>query len=218
MSLSHALLTSLLEHPSTGIELARRFDRSMGYFWQATHQQIYRELNSMLQKGWISTLEQADYTGRKKTYQVEALGRSELADWMLKQSPPAQLREELMVRLRAEAQLGEHTVLAELERHLQLHQQNLKTYEQIFAKDFATSQRDQTQHSPEERTGYIHKMILQLGIDLEKGWIAWLDQLIPQLHAFQQQDRISAAKDSTIAENSPDPTATPPKHSSSQGT
>ena len=218
MSLSHALLTSLLEHPSTGIELARRFDRSMGYFWQATHQQIYRELNSMLQKGWISTLEQADYTGRKKTYQVEALGRSELADWMLKQSPPAQLREELMVRLRAEAQLGEHTVLAELERHLQLHQQNLKTYEQIFAKDFAPSQHDQTQHSPEERTSYIHKMILQLGIDLEKGWIAWLDQLIPQLHAFQQQDRIRAAKDSTIAENSPDPTATPPKHSSSQGT
>lgn len=192
MSLSHALLTSLLEHPSTGIELARRFDRSMGYFWQATHQQIYRELNSMLQKGWISTLEQADYTGRKKTYQVEPLGRTELAEWMLKQSPPAQLREELMVRLRAEAQLGQHTVLAELQRHLQLHQQNLKTYEQIFAKDFATGKTDQVQHSPEERTRYIHKMILQLGIDLEKGWIQWLDQLIPQLYLFQQQDHKAA--------------------------
>lgn len=192
MSLSHALLTSLLEHPSTGIELARRFDRSMGYFWQATHQQIYRELNSMLQKGWISTLEQADYTGRKKTYQVEALGRTELAEWMLKQSPPAQLREELMVRLRAEAQLGQHTVLAELQRHLQLHQQNLKTYEQIFAKDFSTGKTDQVQHSPEERTRYIHKMILQLGIDLEKGWIQWLDQLIPQLYLFQQQDHKAA--------------------------
>ena len=44
MSLAHALLTSLLEQPSSGYELARRFDKSIGHFWQATHQQIYREL------------------------------------------------------------------------------------------------------------------------------------------------------------------------------
>ncbi len=50
MSLPHVLLTSLLERPNTGFELARRFDRSMGFFWNATHQQIYRELNNMLKK------------------------------------------------------------------------------------------------------------------------------------------------------------------------
>ena len=70
MSLAHVLLTSLLEKPSTGIELARRFDRSMGFFWNATHQQIYRELKQMLEKGWISTLATDDSDSRKKTYQV----------------------------------------------------------------------------------------------------------------------------------------------------
>ena len=44
MSLPHAILTALLEKPSSGLELARRFDKSIGYFWSATHQQIYREL------------------------------------------------------------------------------------------------------------------------------------------------------------------------------
>ena len=90
MSLAHVLLTSLIEKPSNGIELARRFDRSMGFFWNATHQQIYRELNTMLKKGWISTLEDEDSSSRSKTYQVEALGRHELANWMVEQSPPAQ--------------------------------------------------------------------------------------------------------------------------------
>ncbi len=66
MSLPHVLLTSLLERPSTGFELARRFDRSMGFFWNATHQQIYRELNNMLKKGWVSTLENEMDNGRKK--------------------------------------------------------------------------------------------------------------------------------------------------------
>ena len=78
MSLAHVLLTSLLEKPSTGSDLARRFDRSMGFFWNATHQQIYRELNGMLKKEWISTLEQDTSNSRKKTYQVEQLGRIEL--------------------------------------------------------------------------------------------------------------------------------------------
>ena len=160
MSLSHVLLTSLIEKPSTGIELARRFDRSMGFFWNATHQQIYRELNAMLQKGWISTIEEEDSHSRKKTYQVERLGR-----------------EELMVRLRAEAQLGGNSTLPELERHLEIHKEKLKTYQQIFAKDFA-------QADENDRTLYIHKMILQLGIDQELGWIAWLEQVIPKLKQF----------------------------------
>ena len=177
MSLAYVLLTSLLEKNSTGIELARRFDKSMGFFWNATHQQIYRELNAMLNKGWISTIEDKEHTGRTKTYLVEQLGRKELADWMVKHSSPAQLREELMVRLRAEAQLGGNTVLPELEQHLILHKQNLKTYQQIFNKDFANKK-------DEDRTLYIHKMILQLGINLEIGWISWLEEVIPVLKKF----------------------------------
>ena len=180
MSLAHVLLTSLIEKPSTGSELARRFDRSMGFFWNATHQQIYRELNGMLKQGWISTLEKAHDGGRKKTYQVEQQGRTELADWMLKHSPPAQLREELMVRLRAEAQFGGNCVLPELERHLELHQQRLEVYQQIFAKDFEHADKN-------DRTLYIHKMILQLGIDMEIGWISWFNSIIPQLKLFAQQ-------------------------------
>jgi Predicted transcriptional regulators len=73
MSLAHVLLTSLLEKPSTGIDLARRFDRSMGFFWNATHQQIYRELSGMQQKGWISTIEDEHSTTRKKPTKLNNL-------------------------------------------------------------------------------------------------------------------------------------------------
>ena len=177
MSLAHVLLTSLLEKPSTGFSLARRFDRSMGYFWNATHQQIYRELSNMLQKGWISTLDDAPNISRKKVYQVEQLGRIELTEWMTKQSQPAQLREDLMVRLRAEAQLGNNLILPELQRHLQLHQETLKTYQMIYQKDFSHSM-------PKQRTLYIHKMILELGIKIEMEWIQWLEQLIPTLETL----------------------------------
>lgn len=179
MSLAHVLLTSLLEKPSTGFELARRFDRSMGFFWNATHQQIYRELNGMLKKGWISTLEEQAANSRKKTYQVEQLGRIQLAAWIEQQSEPAQLRDDLMVRLRAEAQLGGNSILPELERHLSLHKEKLSLYQAIHTKDFDNSE-------PTNRVLFIHKMILELGIITESEWIKWLEQMIPQLRKFEE--------------------------------
>lgn len=182
MSLPHVLLTSLLERPCTGFELARRFDRSMGFFWNATHQQIYRELNNMLKKGWVSTLENEMDNGRKKTYQVEQLGRIELASWMTQQSEPAQLRDDLMVRLRAEAQLSNNQILPELLRHLGLHQEKLKLYQSIYDKDFKDSD------DLNDRVLYIHKMILELGITMESEWIKWLEQVIPQLKRFAQDN------------------------------
>ena len=178
MSLAHVLLTSLLEKPSSGIELARRFDHSMGYFWNATHQQIYRELKSLLAKGWISPQAQPDL--KQKIYQVEAKGREALATWMLEHSAPAQLREDLMVRLRAEAQLNSQALLPELAQHLQEHQQRLDIYQAIFAKDFA--------QAPNTRAQYIHHMILQLGLDLEHGWVSWLEQLIQGLQHYDEDN------------------------------
>ena len=181
MSLSHVLLTSLLEKPSTGFELARRFDRSMGFFWNASHQQIYRELNNMLGKGWISTIEDEHDQGRKKTYQVEQPGRIELADWLVQKSEPAQLREDLMVRLRADAQLGSHQIIEELERHLTLHRHTLNIYQSMYDKDFKNT-------SNHNRVLFIHKKILELGIHSEQGWIDWLEDVIPQLKQFETTD------------------------------
>ena len=47
-------------------------------------------------------------------------------------------------------------------------------------KDFAHEQ-------AQDRTQFIHKMILQLGMDLEIGWINWLENMIPQLKVFDEK-------------------------------
>lgn len=179
MSLAHVLLTSLMEKPSTGIDLARRFDRSMGFFWNATHQQIYRELGQMLEKGWISTVNTEDTDSRKKTYQVEDNGRQELHVWILKESQPAKLRDELMVKLRAEAQLGGSEIIPELQRHIQLHRSQLALYQTIFERD------QQKALNLDARTFAIQQKILELGIQLETGWINWLEQMIEILALYQ---------------------------------
>ncbi len=47
MALGDAILACLTERPMTGYELAKTFDSSIGFFWKANHQQIYRELSRL---------------------------------------------------------------------------------------------------------------------------------------------------------------------------
>ena len=83
MALPHAILVSLCEQSGSGYELARRFDRSIGYFWAATHQQIYRTLKTMEDDGWVRVTPVVQQ-GRpdKKVYTVSDAGRAELARWI----------------------------------------------------------------------------------------------------------------------------------------
>jgi DNA-binding PadR family transcriptional regulator len=171
MSLAHALLTSLLEQPSSGYELARRFDKSIGHFWQATHQQIYRELGRMEKAGWIRP--DAGRT-RKRSYGVLPAGRDELMRWAAEAAPLPELRDEFMVRLRADAVVGPLGLLPELERRRALHADKLRAYRAIEARDFPAD-------AEATRQRRIHHLILKAGIQYEQGWVAWCDEAMREL-------------------------------------
>ncbi|MFD7868066.1 PadR family transcriptional regulator [Streptomyces sp. NPDC057682] len=167
MSLPHAILTALLEKPSSGLELTRRFDRSIGYFWSATHQQIYRELGKLEHAGQIRAIAPAQPArGQKKEYEVLPAGRAALSAWVDLPEDPKQIRDPLLLRIRAAAVVGAGDLDAELRRHLALHRQRLAEYEAIEERDFPPG-RD----APEDR---LRHLVLRGGIDLENFWIGWL--------------------------------------------
>lgn len=175
MALSHALLTSLLEKSSSGYDLARRFDKSIGFFWHATHQQIYRELGRMEAAGWIASSSAPDAgKTRKRIYRVRPPGQAELLRWTAEPSAPMDLRDEFMVRLRADAALGSLDLAPELERRIALHQDKLALYREIEQRDFAAG-------TGMVRAASIHHMILKKGILYEENSIAWAQEMLDLL-------------------------------------
>ncbi|NEY31023.1 PadR family transcriptional regulator [Streptomyces sp. PRKS01-65] len=167
MSLPHAILTALLEKPSSGLELTRRFDRSIGYFWSATHQQIYRELGKLEADGLIRALpSEQPARGQKKSYEVLPAGRDELARWTATAQDPRPMRDPLPLRLRAAAVVGTTGLEADLRRHLELHERRLARYREIEKRDFPPG-KDGT----EDR---LRHLVLRAGIDLETFWTQWL--------------------------------------------
>lgn len=163
MSLAHALITALLERACSGSELAARFDRSIGYFWPASHQQIYRELARMEALGWVASMPAETGPGRKREYRVLPAGRDELRNWVAGARAPKAIRDELLVKLRAAAVLNDADLLGTLQLRLHIHSGKLATYREIEARVFSDPNL-----SREDR---LRRLILQAGIDLEELWI-----------------------------------------------
>ncbi|MFE9767572.1 PadR family transcriptional regulator [Streptomyces sp. NPDC005808] len=179
MSLPHAILTALLERPSSGLELTRRFDKSIGYFWSATHQQIYRELGKLEAEGHIRALQsEQPARGRKKSYEVLPAGRAELARWTAASQDPKPMRDAMLLRLRASAVVGTAGIEADLRRHLGLHERQLGEYQEIEARDFPPGK-----DTPQDR---LRHLVLRAGIDLETFWTQWLT------HALEEFEQLPA--------------------------
>ncbi len=173
MSLPHAILTALLEKPSSGLELTRRFDRSIGYFWPATHQQIYRELGKLEQAGFIRALPSAQPSrGQKKEFEVLPAGRAELTAWASGEQDSKPVRNALLVRLRAAAVVGDAGLGEELHRHLALHRRQLAEYEDIEGRDFDAAT------EPADR---LRRLVLRAGIGLETFWVQWLEEALAEV-------------------------------------
>ena len=163
MSLPHALLTALIEHPGSGLELASRFDRSIGYFWQATHQQIYRELGRLEVAGWVKSEPVEQSRGKKKTYRVLPAGRKELKRWIQERVDTEPIRREMLVRLRAEAAVGPTNLQAAFKDFIALREEKLAFYRRIQARDFSGNL--------DSRQRQLHHLVLKAGIAHETMWL-----------------------------------------------
>jgi DNA-binding PadR family transcriptional regulator len=172
VALEHALLVSLRERPAAGLELARRFDRSIGFFWTATHQQIYKVLRRMEDDGWV-TARVVGQSGRpeKREYSVTGVGRKALADWIATTTPRPGFRSEIAVKMRGAAYGDRAALLANIAELVADHRTRLAHYEAMAGRDHP---------EPDALTGHELDtyLVLRGGILQETFWIAWLTEYL----------------------------------------
>ena len=100
MSLPHALLGLLNYRPATGYDLKATFEKSINLFWNASLPQIYRTLNQMEKKGWLSfKVEHQDGKPSRKIYNLTDAGKKELQKWL--STPPEfpQIKNNMLVKI-----------------------------------------------------------------------------------------------------------------------
>jgi len=177
MALGDAILVCLTERPMTGYELAKTFDASIGFFWKADHQQIYRELARLRDRGYIQGREVVQ-SGKpnKLIYTLTSDGRAALRHWAAQPSSPASFKDDLLVRLYALDSVDIDPLRADLMARLEYHRDRLSRFEHILGKRFpqgATS------------TAGTGKLLgLRLGLRYEHTMVEWCEEALHTLSAL----------------------------------
>ncbi len=130
MSLPHALLGLLNYRPATGYQLKTAFKESIYFFWNATLPQIYRTLNQMEGRGWLTAvIQHQEGKPSRKVYRLTDSGSKEFRRW-LKQPPEVpQPKNPMMLKIFFGNQMDRDQLADHLREIKEYHTQLLGKYE-----------------------------------------------------------------------------------------
>jgi DNA-binding PadR family transcriptional regulator len=174
VALADAILACLTERPMTGYELAKTFDASIGFFWKTDHQQIYRELSRLRDRGYIQGREVVQ-SGKpnKLVYTLTPAGKTAFRHWAARPSTPASVKDDLLVRLYALDSVDIEPLRADLMARLEHHRDRYERYERILTKRFP-----QGTASPADMGKLLS---LRLGLRHERMVAEWCEEAVTAL-------------------------------------
>ena len=182
MSLRHVLLVYLESGASTGYDIVRGFRGSYGYMWNATHQQVYRDLRRLHGEGLVHCEEGSDGGGRRrKHYRITEQGRQALQEWFHTPTRLPRYNDAFMVKV-ASAHLTEDRsgLLRELRDIRSKYQRYLEGLERNRALFDAMP--------PDARHRYRYALLaLERGMEVNRSWIEWAGRLETELLAEKKK-------------------------------
>lgn len=179
MALQHAIMTALLEDAMSGYELAKSFDSSLGFFWRASHQQIYQELRKLSDKKYLSS-ETVPQQGKpsKIVYTLTAKGSKALEEWVYEPSRLQDAKDDLLVKLYNLNHDNVAHLIAELEHRREFMMGRLYLYERIRRRHYD----DPASLSIRRKGVYL---ALTAGVTQGEQFLRWCDDALETLASLE---------------------------------
>lgn len=177
MSLKFVLLTLLDRQPSTGYDLVRTFDTAVGYFWNASHQQVYRELGALSDAKLVKFKQvRQDDKPDKKVYSISSPGKKALHQWLEEPIKKSKTKELLLVKLLNTNSSNIALMQQELDRHIQRSTELRDTYNAIEKLHYSSKQLENLPGDQIMIYAALRKGILSIEANL--CWLKEVQQLI----------------------------------------
>jgi len=174
MALAEAILVCLTERPMSGYDLAKNFDASIGFFWRASHQQIYRELGRLREKGLVIS-EEVSQNGKPNRiiHTLTPAGKKAIRSWSTKPAKHPSIKDDMLVKFYALENVDLDALKDQLTIRIEQHQTKLVKYHRIKGRYYDGKELDLTQKG---------KLIaLEMGIAQETQTIQRLDEAMVKI-------------------------------------
>ncbi|KYC44093.1 PadR family transcriptional regulator [Scytonema hofmannii PCC 7110] len=181
MSLAHAIMGLLQQEEMTGYDLKTScFDRTIAHLWQADQAQIYRTLDKLEERGWIScTVEIQRDRPNRKVYRLTEAGKAEFTRWLQEPHPLPTVRDPLRIQMFFAAQLPDNAIIKLLEQQRAARCEKLEKCKAIELPllDNLSNNRQQI----------LQRLVLELVLRQEQTYIDWLDMAIEVIHLIDSK-------------------------------
>jgi len=167
MALAEAILVCLTEKPMSGYDLAKSFDASVGFFWRASHQQIYRELGKLRERRLVESQE-ISQSGKPNriVHTITDDGREVVRQWSMKQPRMPAMKDDLLLKFYAFEDIDMGAMIEHVSHRIEQHETRLLRYEKIKARYY------DGQNLTVMKTGKL--IALEMGIENERAQIQML--------------------------------------------
>jgi DNA-binding PadR family transcriptional regulator len=177
---SYLILGMLRASVVTGYAIKRAVDQSTRFFWAASFAQVYPELASLEEHGYIVGEEQPHGGRRRKTYRLSKKGAEALGDWLASErTPQFEFRDEGLLRLFFADSLADDQAVALVSR-LRQHAEELNAR---FRQEILPI----AEASIEERLRFP-SLAARLGADYYAWRAEWFARLEAELADRDQRD------------------------------
>ncbi|MCW8329820.1 PadR family transcriptional regulator [Photobacterium sp. SDRW27] len=175
MSLPHVILTVLSSRDASGYDITKEFSQSIGFFWKASHQQVYRELNRMTNSDLV-TFRVETQTGKpdRKVYTITDLGRQTLFEWFQAPARNPAARDELSAKLLVCSVHYSEPMQKQLEALIQESHTLLNNYDELEKIYFANPQNL-------DRQSRLNRLTLRRNIHNRQAWVSWAEEVLTEL-------------------------------------
>src|SRR4051794_31839857 len=148
--------------PMTGWDLDEWVRISIGNFWNVTRSQIYRELRTLTEWGYVKAGDSG--TRDKVPYAITAAGRKAFKKWIAQAPPPEVIRSRLLLTVFFGHHLETERLREIIEAEQRRHGDGLERY--------LTMERDLT-----GTTDRFPLATLRFGIRYERAMLEWLEEV-----------------------------------------
>ncbi|MGC9404453.1 MULTISPECIES: PadR family transcriptional regulator [Vibrio] len=179
MSLPHVILTVLSTRNATGYDITKEFSASIGYFWKASHQQVYRELNKMAQNELVTcVLEPQEGKPDRKVYSITDAGRSALGEWFDQPTAHPTVRDEFSAKLMACAVQDSGPYRIQLSELIKESYSLVAHYQEIEAAYYATP-------ATLDKSQRLERLTLRRNLLLRQAWLVWAEEVLAELNEIK---------------------------------
>jgi PadR family transcriptional regulator AphA len=170
-SLRQVLLVYLGSGAASGYDIVKGFQRTYGHLWNATWQQVYRDLNKLHEDGLIE--QEVVASGNRpprKVYRLNEEGQQALARFIAEPAKPPRVNDAFLVKIASAHLFASEPLLAELRArrtHYLNYVADLERYDAFFCG---------LPDNVQEQVRGAHFSLLR-GLQITRGWIEWANEV-----------------------------------------